>query len=133
MTDKKFAFLSSEKAHAMETAKKLRAAFGHFDVDEADIIVAVGGDGFMLETLRASMSSNKPIYGVNCGTVGFLMNAKEIDHFCERVADAEPAIIHPLAMTATTVSGETHSAHAINEVSMFRQTRQSATPANLSE
>lgn len=126
MSASKFAFFSSEKKKAAETAAKLRNAYGDTPVEDADIIIAVGGDGFMLETLRACMTQNKPIYGVNCGTVGFLMNTFDLEGLAERTADAEAAVIHPLAMTATTVDGTTQTALAINEISLFRQTRQSA-------
>ena len=123
---KKFAFLSNEKKHAVETAAKLRDRYGDTSPNQADVIVPVGGDGFMLETLRATMTANKPIFGVNCGTVGFLMNNFDLEGLEERVDDAEATCIHPLEMTATTVDGTTHTALAINEISLFRQTRQSA-------
>ncbi|MEL7490890.1 MAG: NAD kinase [Pseudomonadota bacterium] len=126
MAGKKFAFLSNEKPHAKETAENLRDRYGDVAVDEADVIVPVGGDGFMLETLRATMSNDTPIYGVNCGTVGFLMNNFALDGLEERIDDAEAAVIHPLTMTVVTVDGATETARAINEVSLFRQTRQSA-------
>lgn len=126
MSKKKFAFLSNEKEHAAETADKLRQRYGHHDPEDADVIIAVGGDGFMLETLRHSMKNDTPIYGVNCGTVGFLMNSFELEGLEDRINNAESAVIHPLTMTATTVDGTTETARAINEVSLFRQTRQSA-------
>ena len=118
--------LSSDKPQAAATAARLRDRFGDHGPAGCDVIVAVGGDGFMLETLRAYMNAGKPVYGVNCGTVGFLMNAPDLDALPERIKEAEKAIIHPLAMRATDASGATHHALAINEVSLFRQTRQSA-------
>lgn len=126
MQESKFTFLSSTKPHAQKTAVQLREFYGEVAVEDADVIIAVGGDGFMLETLRACMTQDKPIYGVNCGTVGFLMNSFALEGLHERLQEAEAAIIHPLAMTATTVDGETKNALAINEISLFRQTRQSA-------
>ncbi|MBY0423118.1 MAG: NAD kinase [Parvularculaceae bacterium] len=122
----RLAIFSSEKPEARAAADALRARYGQVAVKQADAVVAVGGDGFMLETLRATMDQGKPVYGVNRGTVGFLMNALEIEGLPERIAAAERAAIHPLAMTATTTDGRVETALAINEVSLFRQTRQSA-------
>jgi NAD+ kinase len=118
--------LSSAKPQAAAMAAALRERFGDHGPGSCDVIVAVGGDGFMLETLRAYMNAGKAVYGVNCGTVGFLMNAPDIDALPGRIAEAERAIIHPLAMRATDAEGAAHHALAINEVSLFRQTRQSA-------
>ncbi len=118
--------LSSAKPQAIETAAALRQRFGDHGPAQCDVIVAVGGDGFMLETLRAYMKAGKPVYGVNCGTVGFLMNAPDGDALPDRIAEAETATIHPLTMKATDAEGTVHRALAINEVSLFRQTRQSA-------
>lgn len=120
------AFIASQKPEAIAAAEDLKGRYGDAAPDKADVIVAVGGDGIMLETLRTTMSSGKPVYGVNCGTVGFLMNALDPDRLLERIAEAESATIHPLAMKATTVDGHVELATAINEVSLFRQTRQSA-------
>ena len=126
MTDKKLAFLISKKPEAAAARAALIERYGDASPAEADVLVAIGGDGSMLEALRAHMTGGKPIYGVNCGTVGFLMNTKDIDGLGDKIADAEEAVIHPLSMEATTDSGETLTAKAINEISMFRQTRQSA-------
>ena len=118
--------LSSEKPQAVVAASKLRERYGEHGPATCDVIVAVGGDGFMLETLRAFMNAGQPVYGVNCGTVGFLMNPLDLDDLPARIAEAETAVIHPLSMKATDRDGKTHHALAINEVSLFRQTRQSA-------
>ncbi|MEL6362581.1 MAG: NAD kinase [Pseudomonadota bacterium] len=118
--------ISSHKDRATQTAADIRETYGNLPIEEADVIVAVGGDGFMLEALRTAADHNKPVYGVNCGTVGFLMNQPDVATLADRIADAETAVIHPLKMTATTADGEVHRATAINEVSLFRQTRQSA-------
>ncbi|MEQ8750925.1 MAG: NAD kinase, partial [Amphiplicatus sp.] len=126
MARQTLAFIVSQKPEAIAAADDLRRRYGDASPAEADIIVAVGGDGIMLETLRTTMSSGKPVYGVNCGTVGFLMNALDPDRLLQRIAEAESATIHPLAMKATTVDGHVELATAINEVSLFRQTRQSA-------
>ena len=126
MARRKLRFVASEKPKAREAAEEFRRRYGEAPAKDADVIVAIGGDGFMLETLRANMANRKPVYGVNCGTVGFLMNAFDLEGLDERIADAEAAVIHPLSMTATTVEGAIETALAINEVSLFRQTRQSA-------
>lgn len=126
MTHQKLAFLAGDRPEAAGLRKTLIARYGDCPPSEADVIVAIGGDGFMLETLRAYMSDDKPVYGINCGTVGFLMNPQDHDGLAGKIAEAEAAIIHPLAMTAKTIDGRTQTAKAINEVSLFRQTRQSA-------
>ena len=94
--------------------------------DQADVIVALGGDGFMLETLHDSLTCSKPIYGMNRGSVGFLMNDYAEDRLLERIHAAERAVIHPLAMSAEDQQGRVRGALAINEVSMLRQTHQTA-------
>ncbi|MEM8936633.1 MAG: NAD kinase [Pseudomonadota bacterium] len=127
MTDKKIAFLSGEKPEAQSARHALIEHYGDAPADDADVIVAIGGDGFMLETLRAYMDKDTPIYGVNCGTVGFLMNPLNIARLGDNIDSAESAIIHPLTMSAETIDGRIETARAINEVSLFRQTRQSAT------
>ena len=126
MTKKKLAFLASDKAEAASTRRDLVNRYGDASPDNADILVAIGGDGFMLETLRAFMNAGKPIYGVNCGTVGFLMNPKDVEGLGDQIDAAEEAIIHPLSMQAATADGRTETAKAINEISLFRQTRQVA-------
>jgi NAD+ kinase len=126
MSRKILSFHPSDKPIAQQTAADLRRRYGDASPEKADVIVAVGGDGMMLETLRATMASGKPVYGVNCGTVGFLMNPLDVERLAERIADAESATIYPLLMRAATAGGSTEEALAINEVSLFRQTRQSA-------
>lgn len=126
MPDKRLCILSSQKPQAIETAAALRRRFGDHGPADCDVIIPVGGDGFMLETLRAYMKAGKPVYGVNCGTVGFLMNTADLENLPDRIGEAESAVIHPLAMRVTDSSGAVHRALAINEVSLFRQTRQSA-------
>lgn len=93
--------------------------------DAAEVIVALGGDGFMLQTLHAFLGKGKPIYGMNLGSVGFLMNEYREDHLVERLAAAERAVVHPLCMIAHNKAGET-KALAFNEVSLLRETRQAA-------
>src|SRR5476651_1967645 len=111
--------------HAEESITALRARYGDAGPDEADIVVALGGDGFMLQTLHSFTSKGKPIYGMNRGTVGFLMNEYHQDDLPERLAAAEKAVIHPLKMTAHTQSRAVE-ARAFNEVSLLRETRQAA-------
>jgi NAD+ kinase len=108
-----------------DTARALRARYGEAGPDGADIVVALGGDGFMLQTLHAFTAAGKPIYGMNKGTVGFLMNEFHQDDLLERLAAAEKAVIHPLKMTAHTAAGPVE-ARAFNEVSLLRETRQAA-------
>ena len=126
MPPPKLSFLTSEKPEAKRVCAQFIARHGDCAPADADVIVPIGGDGFMLETLRAHMKGTTPIYGVNCGTVGFLMNPQDIDGLSDKISAAEAAIIHPLTMTAQTLDGQTETAMAINEVSLFRQTRQSA-------
>lgn len=106
--------------------RRLRQRYGEVSEDDAEIIVALGGDGHMLATLRRRMTDRKPVYGMNRGTVGFLMNDFAEDHLAERLAKAETVRIHPLLMRATTISGAIEERRAINEVSLLRQTAQTA-------
>lgn len=92
----------------------------------ADVIVALGGDGFMLQTLHRFMHRNIPIYGMNCGTIGFLLNTYSPDFLEERIKEARTATLHPLSMYARTVDGKEKHQLAINEVSLFRESRQAA-------
>lgn len=122
----RLSFFASDKPDAIESARQLKQRYGDHSVDDCDVIVAVGGDGFMLDVLRTHMTCDKPIYGFNRGTVGFMMNDADIDGLSERIAESEPTTIHPLVMKATTITGEVKIAKAINEISLFRETRQSA-------
>ena len=119
-------FLASAKPEAQNMRETLIRDYGDCAADSADFVVAIGGDGFMLEVLRRFMDRKQPVYGVNCGTVGFLMNPFNQDGLVDRLENAEAAAIHPLKMVVTTRTGEVFTARAINEVSLFRQTRQSA-------
>lgn len=123
----KFAFAASDRPEARVARTTLARLYGEVPAEEADVIVALGGDGFMLETLHASLKGHgKPIFGMNRGSVGFLMNDYHEKGLPQRVASATRTVIHPLQMTATTVAEEQHEGLAINEVSLLRQTRQSA-------
>lgn len=120
------AFVAAETDDAQEAQKKLAALYGQDRPEEADIIVALGGDGFMLQTLRETMGSGKKVYGMNRGTIGFLMNEYHEDGLRERIAEAIPETIRPLEMVSEDVDGNILSALAINEVSLFRQSFQAA-------
>jgi NAD+ kinase len=122
----RIAFTASERPEAQEGRARLAQRYGDVPMAEAEVIVALGGDGFMLETFHEHMNLGLPIYGMNRGSVGFLMNDYSEYGLLERIAAADTAVIHPLRMTATDVHGKVHVALAINEVSLLRQTRQTA-------
>lgn len=106
--------------------QRLKHQYGATPEADADVIVALGGDGLMLETLRRHMDDGIPVFGLNQGTIGFLMNEYGEDGLPERIAAAKASVIHPLRMHAETVSGGIESRAAINEVSLLRQTHQTA-------
>lgn len=110
---------------AAEALRDLRRLHKDAGAAEADIVVALGGDGFMLQTLHAFLGTGKPIYGMNLGSVGFLMNEYRTENLLERLAAAERAVVHPLRMKAHSIKGVTE-ALAFNEVSLLRETRQAA-------
>ncbi len=120
------AFLSSGTEDADHALEKLISIYGNCDPAKADAIIALGGDGFMLQTQHQFMNSGKPIYGMNKGTVGFLMNEYKPDNLRQRVSAALRSKIRPLKMTVTDEHGDTHTAMAINEVSLLRQSYQAA-------
>ncbi|MCT8990962.1 NAD kinase [Chelativorans sp. SCAU2101] len=120
------AFVSADTEDARNAAARLSALYGQERPEDADVIVALGGDGFMLQTLHATMGTGKKIYGMNRGTVGFLMNEYHEQDLRRRVAEAIPETIRPLEMEATDASGRTSKALAINEVSLLRQSYQAA-------
>ncbi|MCP3055499.1 NAD kinase [Aurantimonas marianensis] len=119
-------FVASESQAAQEAAHRLSALYGNDSEENADVVVALGGDGFMLQTLHRFMGSGIPIYGMNKGTIGFLMNEFREDGLRERLGAAIENAIHPLTMTAVDAAGKTHKALAINEVAIFRQSYQAA-------
>jgi NAD+ kinase len=120
------AFVASSTPDAQRALKDLEDQYPNVPPEAADVIVALGGDGLMLQTLHRFMGSAKPIYGMNKGTVGFLMNEFREDAMFERLESAQRSVIHPLLMVARDVKGVAHTARAINEVSMLRQTYQAA-------
>ncbi|MDJ0612910.1 MAG: NAD kinase [Rhizobiaceae bacterium] len=119
-------FLSSGTDDADHARKKLISIYGDCQPEDADAIVALGGDGFMLQTQHQFMNSGKPIYGMNKGTIGFLMNEYKPDNLRQRVSAALRSKIRPLVMTVTDENGKKHTAMAINEVSLLRQSYQAA-------
>jgi NAD+ kinase len=123
---KRLAFLSSGTSEADEARMRLVAKYGEVPPEEADCIVALGGDGLMLRTLHRFMGAGKPIYGMNRGSVGFLMNEYRESGLRKRIAESKPSIIHPLLMRAVNTHGDEFAAHAINEVSLLRQSSQIA-------
>lgn len=122
----KIAFVASGAPAAQASVKALRERYDGVAPESADVVVALGGDGFMLETLHRFIALGVPIYGMNRGTVGFLMNEYIEDDLAARLAQASKSIVHPLVMTTRSVDGSTAEALAINEVSLLRQTRQAS-------
>jgi NAD+ kinase len=123
---KQIAFVAGSTPEARAAYELLAARYGNAEPKDADVIVALGGDGLMLQTLHTFMKSGKPIYGMHRGTVGFLMNDFSPDNLSERLTAAHITIIHPLVMRARDAQGRTHEHRAINEVSLFRQSAQAA-------
>lgn len=122
----RIAFVASEVPEACAARDRLVQQYGNTDPREADAIVALGGDGLMLQTLHRTMRDRIPIYGMNRGSVGFLMNEFSENDLIGRLERAVITAIHPLAMTATDAQGARHQGLAINEVALFRQTHQAA-------
>jgi NAD+ kinase len=119
-------FLASPTTEALEARDELIRIYGNVPADEADVIVALGGDGFMLQTLHGRMNSGKLVYGMNRGSVGFLMNDYRTENLQERINAAVENAFRPLEMTTANADGTNSTALAINEVSLFRQSYQAA-------
>lgn len=126
----KIAAVADDSPKAQSMLKELRARYDVVDLTRrrmsAQVIVVLGGDGFMLQTLHAHMKMKLPFYGINCGSVGFLMNNNGVENLPERLRHARPATLYPLHMYARRISGKVAHALAFNEVSLFRQGRQAA-------
>jgi NAD+ kinase len=120
------AFLSSGSPAAAEALATLTALHGQCAPFAADVVVALGGDGFMLQTLHETQAKGVPVYGMNCGTIGFLMNAYSLEDLPARLEAAEEAMINPLVMRAETLDGQRSEALAINEVALLRAGPQAA-------
>jgi len=123
---KTIALVAGQTPEAREACARLEKRYGNTDPTKADVIVSLGGDGLMLQTLHKFMKSGKPIYGMHRGTVGFLMNEFAEEKLPERLAKAHITVIHPLLMQARDAQGRTHEHRAINEVSLFRQSAQAS-------
>jgi len=122
----KMHFIAASTESAVTAAEALTARYGHARLPDADVVVALGGDGFMLQTLHAAHGRRLPVYGMNCGTIGFLMNVYALEDLPARLQAAEETVINPLAMRAETAKGKVTEALAINEVSLLRQGPQAA-------
>ena len=122
----RIAFVASAGKEAQQALEQLTKIYGNHAPAEADVVVALGGDGLMLQTLHQHMRDDKPIYGMHRGTVGFLMNEYSAPDLHERLAAARESVIHPLLMRATDVHDRVFLHHAINEVYLYRQTYQAA-------
>ncbi|MDP9195767.1 MAG: NAD kinase [Pseudomonadota bacterium] len=123
---KRIAFFAAETPEAREAREKLVRLYGDTPPEKAEAIVALGGDGFMLETLHRVMKKNVPVFGMNRGSVGFLLNEYREDSLPDRISRAQKVPLHPLRMTVERADGTDTTAWAINEVSLLRETRQAA-------
>lgn len=126
MRDQAIAFLSSGSDAARIAYRHFTGLYGDTPLEKAEVIVALGGDGFMLQTLHGTQALDLPVYGMNCGTIGFLMNEYEESGLPERLLAAEETVINPLRMRAGDAAGTVHEALAINEVAMLRAGPQAA-------
>ncbi len=124
--DLRLAFVVSGAPGTQEALENLQRRYGSVEPEDADAIVAIGGDGFMIESLHRFLAVDAPIYGMHGGTVGFLMNTFSEEALPQRVQAAELSVLHPLRMLALSADGASVDALAINEVSLLRQTRQAA-------
>ncbi len=122
----RIAFIAARTETAAAGRERLIARYGDAGLDDAQVIVALGGDGHLLETLHAITSRPLPVYGMNCGSVGFMMNPFNEDDLPGRLSRAQAAVLHPLRMHAVTQAGAVEEAVALNEVSLLRQLRQAA-------
>ena len=119
-------FLASNNVDAQKKKEILEKKFGSNSADNADVIIVLGGDGFMLEAIKNQMDKNLPLFGLNYGSVGFLMNTVNDEDLIQRLNSSQSIKIKPLSMFAKTTDGSEHSAIAINEVSLLRETHQAA-------
>ncbi len=122
----KISFAASDASVAQNAQKQFVARYGDVALEEAEVIVALGGDGFMLQTLHGTMHLDVPVYGMNCGTIGILMNEFVEDDLAQRLHEAQEEKINPLKMVAVCTDGSLHNALAINEVSLLRAGPQAA-------
>ena len=125
---RKIALVASNAPAAMEAEAELRPLYDFVELGEADMLIVLGGDGFLLHMLHQLLDQRRslPVFGMNRGTIGFLMNEFRVEGLFDRIAGARPFLIHPLQGDITTISGERHILPAINEISLLRETRQAA-------
>lgn len=126
MKYRRIAFVAATTALAQRACERLRKLYAHTSPEKADAIVVLGGDGTMLETLHKHFERRVPIYGMNRGTVGFLMNEYREARLHQRLDAAQEVGLHPLSMHARTVDGNPHHVYCLNEVALLRETRQAA-------
>ncbi|MBT5564576.1 MAG: NAD kinase [Rhodospirillaceae bacterium] len=126
MSEPSVAFVATDSDPAQAALASLQERYGQVSPEDADVIVALGGDGYMLETLHAYLPLSKPVFGMHRGSVGFLMNSYEEKDLPARLAKADSVVLHPLKMTTIDNTGKESSELAINEVSMLRESRQAA-------
>lgn len=126
MTRARISFAAATTVLAQESMSRLVEAYGNCDAETSDVVVALGGDGFMLETLHRFLGRKVPVYGMNCGSVGFMMNPFSEADLVTRLSRAQEAVLHPLRMSAVTSTGRVEEALALNEVSLLRELRQAA-------
>ena len=122
----RFHFISSENPEAKQALKKFKERYKQSEIDDSDAIIAIGGDGMLLKALRNSLKANIPVFGLNKGNVGFLMNELSYEDLEKRVSIANKVITHPLKMKTNNIDNETVTESAVNEVSLSRQTHQAA-------
>jgi NAD+ kinase len=125
---RRIALVASNSPVAEEAEAELRPLYDFVDLNEADMLIVLGGDGFLLHMLHQLLDQRRslPVFGMNRGTIGFLMNEFRVEGLLDRIAAARPFLIHPLSGDITTISGERHILPAINEISLLRETRQAA-------
>jgi NAD+ kinase len=126
LPNRTIAFVAADSVEARSALQRLARRYGANDPEKANVIVALGGDGFMLETLHRFLDRGVPIYGMNRGTIGFLMNQYQEDGLAERIERSQAVTLRPLLMKARSRDGQLIEAIAINEVSLLRETRQAA-------
>ncbi len=119
-------FLASKTPKAQESLSVLKSLYTHYPLDSADVVVALGGDGFMIEVIHKLINTNIPVYGMNRGTIGFLLNSYSKNRLESRISNAQTVKLSPLKMVARTIEKEKHTVFAINEVSLLRETSQTA-------
>jgi NAD+ kinase len=122
----KLFFIAAPTPEAQDLKQQYLERYTDVREQDADVIIAIGGDGLMLRTLHHHHHLKKPVYGINCGSVGFLMNSPDVDHLITRLHQAHETVLHPLKLTAYDIDDQQYGGYAINEVSLFRASPQAA-------